>query len=435
MSKKIKQAQAALETLTVYRGLLRDRVVSAYYRLLERLAAGSLSVAEFCRDYCHFYYLLLEEAGDVSFSEYLAEKILFAENAFSRACEREKPGVHLMQAAERDFGSLKLAALLSARELKEAAISLLSPEPEERKIVLELPEWPRKDTALPENVEKLADFYARCGTGEFARFSGFIWQRTKNGGELCGIKSIDPVRFSDLIGYEKQHRKVIENTLQFLDGYPANNVLLYGDRGTGKSSTVKALLNDYVHLGLRMIELPRKYLDDLPQVIALISGRPQKFIIFIDDLSFTDSDEIFTGVKAFLEGSLTSRPQNVLIYATSNRRHLVKENFAERSAGYADGDDEVRAGETVEEKLSLADRFGLAVYYINPDRHGYLEIVEGLARRRGLQIPKEELHREAINWEMRQNGRSPRTARQFIDWLEGRLKLQSGAETKKNGNI
>ncbi|NLM45629.1 MAG: ATP-binding protein, partial [Firmicutes bacterium] len=288
----------------------------------------------------------------------------------------------------------------------------------------------------PDCLPQLAAFYRRHGSGKFARYLGFRWEGGGRGGALQGIETVDPVRFADLIGYEEQKRVVAENTLLLLQGLPANNLLLYGDRGTGKSSTVKALLNEYGHLGLRLVEVPQAALADLPLILREVKGYRQKFILFVDDLSLTEQGESFTALKAVLEGGLEYRPPHVVIYATSNRRHLVREKFSDR-AGLHSGehDDEIRAADTLQEKLSLADRFGLTVTFLAPDQTRYLELVESMAQRRGLGIGREELRQKALRWEKWQNSRSPRTARQFVDWLEGRLKLDglSAAAGKEAG--
>jgi predicted AAA+ superfamily ATPase len=229
------------------------------------------------------------------------------------------------------------------------------------------------------------------------------------------------INMDDLYSYERERREVLENTLQFLKGYQANNVLLYGDRGTGKSSTVKALVNEYHGKGLRIIEVPKGYLSDFPEIIRLLRGRSQKFIIFVDDLTFDDSTANYTALKAVLEGGLESRPSNVVIYATSNRRHLVKERFSDRPDSL--DTDEIHKNDSVQEKLSLADRFGITVIFTAPDQERYLEIASALAEQRGLQVQQNILKKEALKWANRHNGRSPRTARQFIDWLEGHLAI------------
>ncbi len=277
-----------------------------------------------------------------------------------------------------------------------------------------------------ECLGELVRFYREVGAGIFARYRAFIWERRGESGRLKGIAFPDPVRLSDLYGYEEERAQVLENTLQFLRGYPANNVLLYGDRGTGKSSTVKALVNEYHSQGLRIIEVPKAYLGDFPEIIRILRGRRQKFIIFVDDLTFSDSTENYTALKAVLEGGLESRPENMLIYATSNRRHLVKEGFGDRPDLETE---EIHKNDTVQEKLSLADRFGITVIFTAPDQEKYLKIVSALAQQRGILAPQDLLYREALRWAERHNGRSPRTARQFIDWFEGHLALQKQASS------
>ncbi len=220
--------------------------------------------------------------------------------------------------------------------------------------------------------------------------------------------------------YQNERSMVIANTLQFLKGYPSNNVLLYGDRGTGKSSTVKAILNEYHTQGLRMLEVPKASLADFPLIIRHLKDRTQKFIIFVDDLVFGDNEENYTSLKAVLEGGIESKTSNILIYATSNRRHLVKEYFSER-AGLQSGNhnEEVHAGDSMQEKLSLADRFGISVVFSSPDQKRFLKIVAGIAVSRNLKIDKERLEKEALQWTLSYNERSARTARQFVDWIEG----------------
>jgi hypothetical protein len=210
---------------------------------------------------------------------------------------------------------------------------------------------------------------------------------------------------------------ILENTERFLAGHTASNMLLYGDRGSGKSSTVKALAHTYMGRGLRLVELAKPDLGDLPVVMRLLAGYRHKFIIFIDDLSFEETEQEYKTLKAVLEGGLEVKPDNVLIYVTSNRHHLIKETFSERSG------DEVHAGDSMQEKLSLADRFGLTVIFSTPDQKGYLHIVGRLAARLELPIEREELHRLALHWEMWHNGRSERTARQFVNHLAAGLQM------------
>jgi hypothetical protein len=240
---------------------------------------------------------------------------------------------------------------------------------------------------------------------------------------MVGIAWPDPVRLSELVGYERERLPLLRNTEQFLAGYRANNVLLYGDRGTGKSSTIKALLNEYGDQGLRLIEVPRRALDDLPAVTANLRGRPERFIIFVDDLAFGTGEERHLDLKVLLEGGVEQHPDNVVVYVTSNRRHLLRE-FITADRGALDSQGEIHVGETVQETLSLADRFGLVVTFLAPTQDRYLAIVAALAEQRGLVIEPNDLQAKALQWATRHNGFSGRTARQFIDDLEGQQGLR-----------
>lgn len=232
---------------------------------------------------------------------------------------------------------------------------------------------------------------------------------------MSSIENYDLIRLTDLKNYEVQRRQVVENTECFVQGKPAQNVLLYGDRGTGKSSTVKALLNEFEKL--RMIEVSKNDVTKLPKLYSMLKDSSQHFIILIDDLTFSENDDRYNALKAALEGSLAARPENILIYATTNRRKIVKETTAERLQ------DEVSPTDAVDESMSLADRFGLFVTFGKPDKRVYLDIVKQLAADRGIDIPEEELFAAAERFSIRRSGRSPRVARQFIDVLESRIAL------------
>lgn len=224
---------------------------------------------------------------------------------------------------------------------------------------------------------------------------------------------------------------VIRNTEKFIRGLPAQNVLLYGDRGTGKSATVKAMLHTFARSGLRMIEIPRQSLRAIQTVISIVRERHRPFILFIDDLSFEEGDTAYKELKAVLEGTLEGRPRNVLVYATSNRRHLIQQHFADRRVTFGD-DGEINPQDTVQEKLSLADRFGITVIFPTPDQSKYLRIVSGIAKRRGIDLPQEVLHQKALRWAAWNNGRSARTAQRFVDYLIGELDAGNGPEDAAN---
>lgn len=218
-----------------------------------------------------------------------------------------------------------------------------------------------------------------------------------------------------LIGYESQKQILTKNTEAFLSGKKANNVLLYGDSGTGKSSSIKALLNEYYKDGLRMIEIYKHQFKYLPSIIQELQSRNYKFILFMDDLSFEEFEIEYKYLKAVIEGGLEKKPDNILIYATSNRRHLVKQTWSDRQ-----DQDEVNINDAKQEKISLSSRFGVKILYTHPNRQNYLEIIDGLAKQYNLQIPQEELHQKALTWEIRYGGFSGRTAKQFINAMLGR---------------
>lgn len=264
----------------------------------------------------------------------------------------------------------------------------------------------------------LTDFYKRHGTGVFGLNRAFHVRREDGNVNFLPIGSTDTVLLSDLIGYEIQKQALVENTEAFLRGLPSNNVLLYGDAGVGKSSCVKALLNEYYDAGLRMVELYKHQFRDLPAVIAALKHRNYRFIIYIDDLSFEENETEYKFLKAVIEGGVEIRPDNVLLYATSNRRHLIKETWARRDDMEYNG--ELHRSDTVEEQLSLAARFGVTINFNAPNREQYHDIVRGLARRQLIdRPPDEELLKMADRWELRHGGISGRTAQQFIHYLAG----------------
>ncbi len=247
------------------------------------------------------------------------------------------------------------------------------------------------------------------GYGIYAHYHVFVVKD----GEIVPVEYPDPIRLSQLSGYERERGEVIDNTMALLKGKPTNNVLLYGDCGTGKSSTVKAIANEYYPQGLRLIELKKKQLHEIPSIVNIISKNPLKFIIFIDDLSFTEDDDDFAALKAILEGSVASTASNLAIYATSNRRHLVRETFSAREG------DEIHFNDTMQELLSLSDRFGLTVTFSKPDKQLFLSVVRDLARQYSLKMPEDEVCAKAEAFAIARGGRSPRVAKQFVEYLKG----------------
>ncbi len=264
---------------------------------------------------------------------------------------------------------------------------------------------------------KMTQFYREFGVGKLGLHKAFRVEHPKGQKmEIVPITNIAHVHLDDLVGYEIAKKKLIENTEAFVRGRKANNCLLFGDAGTGKSSSIKAILNQYYDQGLRMIEIYKHQFQDLNDVIAQIKNRNYKFIIYMDDLSFEEFEIEYKYLKAVIEGGLERRPENVLIYATSNRRHLIRETFKDK----ADRDEELHTNDTVQEKLSLVARFGVTIYFGSPDKKEFQEIVRVLARRGGVDMPEEELLLEANMWELSHGGLSGRTAQQFVDYLLGK---------------
>ncbi len=271
-----------------------------------------------------------------------------------------------------------------------------------------LPSFDSEESDLNEKYALRLKDIDRYGYGIFAAYGMF---RVSDDKKIEPIVSADKIGVGSFVGYEEERAKVVENTLAFIEGRPAANTLLCGDAGTGKSSTVKALANEYFSRGLRLIELRKDQLSLLPYVMGEISENPLKFIIFIDDLAFSKSDDNFSMLKAALEGSASAQAENAVIYATSNRRHIIKEAFSDR-----EGDD-VHRNDTLQETLSLSERFGLTVYFQKPNKALYQTIVKTLALRKGIDKPDEELFVEAEAFALKKGNRSPRCAEQFIDSL------------------
>jgi hypothetical protein len=259
----------------------------------------------------------------------------------------------------------------------------------------------------------------------FASHTAFRWERNGSRGRL---QLVTPGSFDldDLVGVERPLAELLRNTEQFLRGLPAQHVLLYGERGTGKSSAVRGLLTRFATRGLRVVEVRKADLLELPRILAALRGAPYRFLLFCDDLSFDEGEPGYRELKATLEGGLEPPPANVRILATSNRRHLIPERRSENQAVRVDEDGELHVGEALEEKLSLSDRFGLVLGFFGFDQPTYLAIVERLARRAGLVVDAERLRRDALRWALERASRSGRTARQFVDDLSGRLALEGG---------
>lgn len=261
----------------------------------------------------------------------------------------------------------------------------------------------------------LTDFYKAYGVGKFGLHRAFKLEENNPKTVILPVTRTEKVMLSDIVGYEIQKRKLVANTEAFVNGRKANNVLLYGDSGTGKSTSIKAILNEYYKDGLRMIEVYKHQFKNISEIIAQIKNRNYKFIIYMDDLSFEEFEIEYKYLKAVIEGGLETKPDNVLIYATSNRRHLIRETWNDRKQS----SDDVHGGDSVQEKLSLATRFGESIYYGAPSQMEYVHIAKTLAARADIHMDEKEIETEAVRWEMMHGGLSGRTAKQFIHHLIG----------------
>lgn len=396
-----------IESLCIY-DLKEDEVLKALYDLLSNLDNESVLTKQSV-----FFNLLSEHK---SFKHYISRLILTDDNVFTHAAaagNADAVGENIIEGVKNDLKKLEEIASVTFDDVYSAV------ENEELKeIMLTMPKW--DDTGystapLKSNwdtqFDDLIAFHKENGYGMYAKYYAFTW-RDKS---FSPITALDPIKLTDLKNYETQRAKVIDNTLAFLEDLPANNVLLYGDRGTGKSSTIHALLNEYKNRGLRMIEISKGDINDLTMIREQIADSPMKFIIFIDDLSFDSHEDSFGELKAALEGSLSGKQSNAIIYATSNRRHLIKENFSDR-------ENDVNRSDTMQEELSLSDRFGLSITFMNPDKQEFQDITEKIATDRGIQADMEVLLEKAEQWARRRGGRSPRCAKQFIDYVESCIK-------------
>ena len=352
------------------------------------------------------------------------------ENAYTTACEvRGAAGGTLDELAKGDFSIFKalfdfdLTSLSPSFVWKQLAdyrpavqeSRVFNRRIRDRLVKLAVMLGQAEDTEAFQN--HMVEFYRECGAGKFGLNKAFRILEKEEGAEtvIDPIVNVEHIYFKDIVGYELQKKKLIENTEAFVNGKEANNVLLFGDAGTGKSSSVKAVLNEYYSRGLRMIEVYKHQFKALSDVLEQIKDRNYKFIIYMDDLSFEEYELEYKYLKAILEGGLGKRPGNVLIYATSNRRHLIREKFSDKR----ELDDDLHNNDTVQEKLFLAARFGVTIYYGSPDKRQFQTIVKALAKRSHVDMAEEELFLKASQWELSHGGLSGRTAAQFITHLLG----------------
>ncbi len=383
-----------LESLVIFRNILKDEVLRLLQPLL--LLEGKKGSAEKgISAYAELVSALFKENENLS--EYILDRVLSDENMYVlRLADGQKPSETLEKCLASELETLEaLSALKSGRLKSSLGLGRF------------LPDWENSEIDFAAAYRERMSSLSRKGFGIFSKHLMF----TLGDGDVTPVMTPDRVRMSDLVGYEREREAVASNTLALLGGKPAANALLYGDAGTGKSSTVKAIVNEYGDMGLRLVEVRKNQLLEIPGLVESLGRNPLKFIIFIDDISFSKENEQIGALKAVLEGSVSSRTQNVAIYATSNRRHIVNERFSDRQG------DEIHENETIQEQVSLSDRFGLQVYFSKPDTEKYLEIVKGIISRYGIECDERELKIKAEAYATLRGGRSPRVARQFAELL------------------
>ncbi len=378
--------------LILLRGVMKDEAVSHFAR----------AVAEDDIDhYAQAYALLLRENMQNNFADYLAHVLVRDDNLFAR---RAFAGTADAAAEAAFVHDLRLFI-----ELAEKADDL--PERLEKEVAAGFPKIKKGKAGIlhagriKQTVRTLAEYYRKNGYGIFIGNKAFTYEN----GALLPVRNTSNITLADLKDYEDEKRAVGGNIVSFIGGLPYSNMLLYGDKGTGKSSTIHAMLNEYAEQGLRAVELPKERVTEINEVKDLLCTLPFHFLIFIDDLSLEENDGKVTALKAGLEGSMNEKSSNVMIVATSNRRHILKENFSDR-------DNSVHARDTMEEQLSLSDRFGLTVCFSSTGKKEYLSIVRQLADDAGISLPEEELFALAERWAIAKGGRSPRRAKQFVDY-------------------
>ncbi len=399
---KLREWNARLHGLVVFRSLLDDPVVAKLLDLTDRMEAGAPGYGPVCDAVAQFEAALFEHT--TNWGSYLSAAVLEAETVCVRQAASGILAPALQTALDSELAFLQALCGLTLDELLAAAGSAAGQAQE----LAFLPRWETSGIDLPAAYAQRMSEVGKKGYGMFAKHHVF----TVENGQLVPVKYPDPQRLSELPGYEKEREKVIANTKALLAGMPANNVLLYGDAGTGKSSAVKAIANEFAPEGLRLVEVKKNQLYQIPDLMDKLAANPLKFILFIDDLSFTANDDNFAALKAILEGSVGGRAKNIAVYATSNRRHLIKETLTDRTG------DDIHEADTRQELMSLSARFGLTVTFQRPEKARFETILAELAKQHGIDMPMDQLLVKAEAFAIRAGGRSPRVAKQFIEQCE-----------------
>lgn len=424
--------------LIVYRNLPADNILAPLAQVCAQVEEGYYNKEAMIGQVYDQIHKLLDIATVYGFNKnlwhnYLTYLLVSVETPFAITCEKEgacEGSVNALamndfaifkELFDYDFAVIEKALGINCFDIITNYRAVAKKETRFNKNISE------KVQSLSEKLEQAAtaedfyglvtDFYKAYGVGKLGLNKAFRIDHRDNQVELVPISNTELITFDDLIGYERQKQALRENTEAFVEGRPANNVLLFGDSGTGKSSSIKALINQYYDQGLRMIEIYKHQFQDLSAIIAQIKSRNYRFVIYMDDLSFEEFETEYKYLKAIIEGGLEVRPNNILIYATSNRRHLINETWKDRSD--VTHDDGIYKSDTMQEKLSLVNRFGCTIYYGQPDQKEFYNIVVELAHKAGLKLSDEELCAEAKKFELHHGGISGRTAQQFINYMLG----------------
>ncbi len=406
--------------VTIYHQIAEHQVVKHLISLLKELDSDSPCFLIILEHYSSICRILYQSEFQGNLCDYLLDQILCDNNVYTTLCAEENqqdiPTI-VEQAAAFDLHFFHQLSQISSEILKQKIICWF---PGKEKFILQLPSYENQQTIFlsyqrwGEQLQVLRAFHHKQGISIFAKYIAFYISHQN---QITPIKQFNPFPLSGLKKYEFQKKQLIDNTLSFLHHQPANHALLYGDRGTGKSTMINAILNEYYGQGLRMIQIAKEDIVQLESILEQVRIIPLRFIFFIDDLTFEENDACFNVLKAILEGSLRGMPKNVLIYATTNRRHLIKETFSSREGN------ELHASDTRDENASLADRFGLNITFMKPTPEEFISIVLELAEDRGLALDKAVLCKGANIFATKKASRSGRIAKQYIDYIEGRVAL------------
>lgn len=406
-----------INSLMVYKNLKKNKIIKLLAEILIK-PDNYNELTELVSELTE----MAEESGYSGnlFKNYIVHLMLKDENVFTLFAENRKEikNSSLYNIANRDINAIKKIANINLQELPDAKYLAASLNDVMNYVPVNKGNNINTGISNDFNIDEIIKFHNKYGCGDVSIYRAFRFDDNKK--SLVGIEHPDPITFDDLIGYEAQTKQLIDNTLAFINGYSSNNILLVGARGTGKSSSVKALINKYFDEGLRLVEIKKEQIEILPDILKLLRPRGRKFIIFIDDLSFDEGEIQYKYMKSLLEGSSEGKPENVVFYATSNRRHLIQEKWTDRASGSRDA--EIHTTDTLNEKLSLSDRFGITITYPKPTPKEYVNIVSGIAKSKGIEISPDELKNKAMQWELQQKGMSGRTAKQFVNHLEWSIK-------------